>query len=191
MLVIEADCNLVTLENILTMGMYNGIGLQVRDKMILLIEAQSTFSVNITLRILLYLAATCKEYAEEQKLNLYGTEAVTIPRPELYVVYTGDREDMLEILLLSDLYGGAGDVEIRVKVLRETGNGDIVNQAVRRRYGLSSIGSHRVTFLVVVCLKCRWGVNNSCRPRRWQYGTVGVPYYIYRSKEILSFLGKM
>ena len=76
--VTEADCKLVTLENILTTGMYNDIGLQVRDKMILLIEAQSTFSVNIVLRILLYLAATYKEYAEEQKLNLYGTEPVTI-----------------------------------------------------------------------------------------------------------------
>ena len=56
--VTEADCKLVTLENILTTGMYNDIGLQVRDKMILLIEAQSTFSVNIVLRMLLYLAET-------------------------------------------------------------------------------------------------------------------------------------
>ena len=79
----------------------------------------------------LYLAATYKEYAEEQKLNLYGTEPVAIPRPELYVVYTGDREDVPETLLLSDLYGGSGDAEVRVKVLRGTGNGDIVDQYVR------------------------------------------------------------
>ena len=129
--VTEADCKLVTLENILTTGMYNDIGLQVRDKVILLIEAQSTFSINIVLRILLYLAATYKEYAEEHKLNLYGTEPVTIPRPELYVVYTGDRADVPETLLLSDLYGGEGDAEVRVKVLRGTGNGDIVDQYVR------------------------------------------------------------
>ena len=30
--VTEADCKLVTLENILTTGMYNDIGIQVRDK---------------------------------------------------------------------------------------------------------------------------------------------------------------
>lgn len=123
--VTEADCKLVTLENILTTGMYNDIGLQVRDKMILLIEAQSIFSVNIALRILLYLAATYKEYAEEQKLNLYGTEPVTIPRPELYVVYTGDRGDVPEALLLSELYGRSGDAEVRVRVLRGTGNGGL------------------------------------------------------------------
>ena len=129
--VTETDCKLVTLENILTTGMYNDIGLQVRDKIILLLEAQSVFSINIVLRLLLYLAETYKEYVEEHKLNLYGTAAVTIPRPELYVVYAGERKDVPENLLLSDLYSGAGDVEVRVKVLRGTGKGDIVDQYVR------------------------------------------------------------
>ena len=115
----------------LTTGLYNDVGIQVRDKLILLVEAQSTFSVNIVLRLLLYLAATYKEYVEEQKLNLYGTAAVTIPRSELYVVYTGNREDVPETLLLSELYGGAGDVEVRVKVLCGRGPGDIVDQYVR------------------------------------------------------------
>ena len=112
--VTKTDCKLVTLENILTTGMYNDIGLQVRDKIILLLEAQSVFSINIVLRLLLYLAETYKEYVEEHKLNLYGTAAVTIPRPELYVVYAGDRKDVPENLLLSELYGGAGDVEVQV-----------------------------------------------------------------------------
>ena len=46
-------------------------------------------------------------------------------------MYTGDRENVPETLLLSDLYGGAGDAEVRVRVLRGTGNGDIVDQYVR------------------------------------------------------------
>ena len=129
--VTEADCKLVTLENILTTGLYNDIGLQVRDKVILLVEAQSTFSVNITLRILLYLAATYKEYVEEHKLNVYGVTAVTIPRPELYVVYTGERTDVPKRLYLSELYEGKGGAEIEVEVLRGTGQGDIVDQYVR------------------------------------------------------------
>ena len=129
--VTEADCKLVTLENILTTGIYNDVGLQVRDMLILLVEAQSVFSINIALRLLLYLAATYKEYAEEQKLNLYGTVAVKIPRPELYVIYTGEQTDVPETLLLSDLYEGKGSVELEVKVLRGTGCGDIVDQYVR------------------------------------------------------------
>lgn len=128
--VTEADCKLVTLENILTTGMYNDWGLQVRNMLLLFVEAQSTFTINIVLRLLLYLAETYKEYVEEHKLNLYGATPVKIPRPEMYVIYTGDR-DVPETLFLSDLYDGKGAVEIQVKVLRSRGTGDIVDQYVR------------------------------------------------------------
>ncbi len=127
----ESDFKLVTLENVLTTGFYNDLGIQVRNRLILLVEAQSTFSVNIALRMLLYLAGTYKEYIEEQKLDLYGSHPVEIPRPELYVVYTGDREEIPETLHLSDLYQGAGSAEVEVKVLRDDGTGDILDQYVR------------------------------------------------------------
>ena len=127
----ESDFKLVTLENVLPTGFYNDLGIQVRDRLILLVEAQSTFSVNIALRMLLYLAGTYKEYIEEQKLDLYGSHPVEIPRPELYVVYTGNRKEVPEILRLSDLYQGVGSTEVEVKVLRDDGTGDILDQYVR------------------------------------------------------------
>jgi len=129
--VTEADCKVVTLENILTIGEYNDLGLQVRDKLLLLVEAQSTFSVNLSLRMLMYVAATYKEYVEEQKLDLYGSKPITIPRPELYVVYTGAKREVPEVLRLSDLYEGEGSVDLRVKVCRDNGTGDILDQYVR------------------------------------------------------------
>ena len=142
----ESDFKLVTLENVLTTGFYNDLGIQVRNRLILLVEAQSTFSVNIALRMLLYLAGTYKEYIEEQKLDLYGSHPVEIPRPELYVVYTGGRKEIPETLRLSDLYQGAGSAEVEVKVLRDDGTGDILDQYVqfckiadeqREKYGLT------------------------------------------------------
>ncbi len=99
--------------------------------MILLVEAQSKFSVNIALRMLLYLAATYKEYVEEQKLDLYGSKLVSIPRPELYMVYTGAPRQLPEILRLSDMYNGSGGAEIEIKVLKNTGAGNIVDQYIR------------------------------------------------------------
>lgn len=129
--VTEADCKVVSLENVLSTGMYNDLGIQVRNKLLLLIEAQSIFTWNITLRLLLYLAATYKEYVEEQKLDLYGSKPVTIPRPELYVVYTGARQGIPDTLYLSDLYEGAGSVELQVKVLRGCNGHDILSQYVR------------------------------------------------------------
>ena len=129
--VTETDCKLVTLEHILTNGMTNDLGFQVRDKLILLVEAQSKFSANIALRMLLYLAATYKEYVEEQKLDLYGSKPVSIPRPELYMIYTGAPRQLPEILRLSDMYDGPGGAEIEIKVLKNTGAGNIVDQYIR------------------------------------------------------------
>ena len=124
------DCKIVTLENILSIGQYNDLGIQVNDRILLLVEAQSTFSENITLRMLMYLAETYKQYVEECKLDLYAAKPVKIPRPELYVVYTG-KKNPPDALLLSSLYGGGGSAEITVTVRQDTGKSDILDQYVR------------------------------------------------------------
>lgn len=126
----DSDVKLVTLQNVLANGMYNDLGFQVRDKLILLVEAQSTFSENIPLRMLLYLAATYKDYVEEHKLSLYREKKVSIPRPELYVVYTGNKQHVSDELKLSSLFEGDGSVELSVKVLRDDGKGSIVDQYI-------------------------------------------------------------
>lgn len=126
----DSDVKLVTLQNVLANGMYNDLGFQVRDKLILLVEAQSTFSENIPLRMLLYLAATYKDYVEEHKLSLYRERKVSIPRPELYVVYTGNKKNVPDELKLSSLFEGDGSVELSVKVLRDDGKGSIVDQYI-------------------------------------------------------------
>ena len=92
-----------TEENVLSTGIYNDLGIQVRDRLLLLIEAQTNFSINIALRVLLYLADTYKRYVEGHKLDLYGSKPVRVPRPELYVIYTGNRKQVPETVLLSDL----------------------------------------------------------------------------------------
>lgn len=125
----EDEFQLVTTENILSVGQYNDLGIQVRDKLILLVEAQSVFSGNLPLRMLLYLAATYKEYVASHAFSLYSTKAVTVPRAELYVVYTGEREDVPETLRLSDLCGGRSSVEVEVTVLRG-GDESILGQYV-------------------------------------------------------------
>ena len=129
--VTEADCKVVTLENILTVGQFNDLGLLVRDMLLLLTEAQSTFSVNIAPRLLMYVANSYREYVDEHNLDLYGSKPLKLPRPELYVVYTGPRQDVLETIHLSSLYEGTGDVDLRVHVIRRTGTGDILDQYVR------------------------------------------------------------
>ena len=52
----------ITLETALVTSIYNDLGLQARDTIIILVEAQSTFSWNLPFRLLLYLAETLDEY---------------------------------------------------------------------------------------------------------------------------------
>ena len=125
----DEDFRLVTLENILAIGQYNDLGFQVRDKLILLVEAQSTFSPNIPLRMLMYLAKTYNEYIEEHQLSLYREKKVSIPRPELSGIYTGEI-DAPDILRLSDMYEVSGSADLTVRVLRDGQPGEIHSQYV-------------------------------------------------------------
>lgn len=128
----EEECKLVTLENMLVSGLTNDLGVLVRNTLIILMEAQSTFTRNITLRILLYLAKTYKEYVQENQYNLYSTKPVSIPRPELYMVYVGEPREIPDVLHLSDLYSSeGGDVELTVHVLKDSGQKNIVDQYIR------------------------------------------------------------
>ena len=70
--VTEADLKLVTIENVLLNNLYNDLGFLIRGMLIVLVEAQSTFSFNIALRVLLYLAASYKKYVDTHKLDLYN-----------------------------------------------------------------------------------------------------------------------
>ena len=120
--VTEEECELVTLQNVLLTGIFNDLGILVRDTLIILMEAQSTFTLNITLRILIYLAKTYKEYVEEHKYNLYGTKPVSIPRPELYMVYVGEPRELPEELRLSGpVYPHVRDMRRAEEETREVG----------------------------------------------------------------------
>jgi len=127
--VTEDDCKLVTIENILSDGQYNDLGLQIRDILLILAEAQSTFSPNLSIRMLLYTARNYKTYIDEHKLRLYSSKPVSLPKAELYMIYSGKRQDVPDVLHLSDLCGGEGSIEVTVKILRG-GDSSIVGQYV-------------------------------------------------------------
>lgn len=109
--------------------MYNDLGFTVGSKLLVLVEAQSTWSVNIVVRVLLYLANTWQEYIESNKLNVYGSKKIELPRPELYVVYTGERKTRPEWITLTEEFfsGQESFVDVKVKVLYDGEKGDILN----------------------------------------------------------------
>ena len=78
------------------------------------------------------LAQTWNEHIEETKQNRYGSRKLELPRPEFYVIFTGERQEKPEYLNLSKEFfdGKKGFLEARVKMLYGDGNGDIISQYV-------------------------------------------------------------
>lgn len=122
----------VTIENILTDNLYNDLGFMAGGRLLILIEAQVTWTVNILIRILLYLAQSYHEYFQRTNQNLYTSKKVTIPKPELYVIYTGSKGEKPDNISLSKEFfkGEDTDIEIKAKVIYENGKDDIINQYI-------------------------------------------------------------
>ena len=55
-----------------------------------------------------------------------------MPKPELYVIFTGNRgRKPDEILLSEEFFGGADiDIEVRAKIIYESDTDDIINQYI-------------------------------------------------------------
>ena len=122
----------ITIKNVLTNGIYNDLGFRVRDKIMILVEQQSSWTMNIIVRALMYLTQTYHDYFEQQGVNLYGSKKVKMPEPELYMIYTGDRKDRPQTLSLSEEYfnGKECSIEVKVKLIYDGKDNDIISQYV-------------------------------------------------------------
>ena len=122
----------VTITNVLLDQYYNDVGFQIGEKIVILVEQQSSWSINIVVRCLLYLAQTYQEYFESTKQNVYGSKKLELPKPEMYVIFTGSRKTKPEYLYLSKEFFGGDDsvLDVKVKMIYDGKEGDIINQYV-------------------------------------------------------------
>lgn len=100
----DAPVEIVTLTDELYVKQLNDLGLLIDNKLIVLVEQQSTYSKNLPLRLLMYIA---REYEKVlDKKSLYRSKRVEIPNPEFFVLYNGSKplNDWKQTLRLSDLY---------------------------------------------------------------------------------------
>ena len=127
----EKDLKEVTITNVLTDQMYNDLGFRVRNSLLVLAEAQSTWTVNILPRMLMYLSETWNRYFAETNADLYGSKKIEVPKPELYVIFTGDKDTIPpEICFKDEFFNGQNiDIDIRAKILAG-GSNDIISQYV-------------------------------------------------------------
>ena len=91
-----------TLENAIYMSMRNDLSFII-DSRLTLYEHQSTYSPNLPLRCLMYVADLYSVITKDA--NLYGSKVVQIPTPRFVIFYNGTEklEDM-KVLKLSDAF---------------------------------------------------------------------------------------
>lgn len=131
--VTEDNLTDVTIKNVLTDNIYNDLGFVVEDRLMIFVEAQSSvWTVNIIVRALMYLVQTWHDYFERTKQNLYKSKKVQMPMPEIYVLYTGERKTRpSEISLSQEFFSGRDcGIDVRVKMIYDGKEGDIINQYV-------------------------------------------------------------
>ena len=145
----EDTLDIVTIDNVLTDNLYNDLGIMTGNhKLLLLLEEQSSWTVNILIRILLYLAQSYHEYFERTSQSLYKSTKVKMPKPELYIIYMGNKGKKPDIISLSqEFFDGADiDIEVKAKVIYESNTKDIINQYIifckvfdeqRKLYGMT------------------------------------------------------
>ena len=102
----EDDIKDITINNVLVDDIYNDLGFSVGNRLLILIEAQATWTVNILFRILMYLVQTYREYfrVTEQDTKL------KMPKPELYIIYTGNRKERPEEISFSEEFFGGENI---------------------------------------------------------------------------------
>ena len=136
------DIRIITIENVLTNGEHNDLGFLVRNSLLVLVEAQTTFSVNLGLRLLLYVAETYRRLGDERGWDVYSSRALEVPRPELVVIYAGSATNVPDSLRVSVVYQqdkeGAAKPEktedvldAGIKILRFRGTMDVIDQYIR------------------------------------------------------------
>ena len=115
----EDDLRYITINRVLLRGIYNDLGFMAGDRLMVLVEAQSTWTMNIIPRILIYLAHSLQSYFKAADANIYSATQIYIPRLELYVLFTCDEAKGRDIISLSDeFFGGKEcDVDVRVHIL--------------------------------------------------------------------------
>lgn len=128
----EEQLSDITIHNIMTNDVYNDVGFMVGEKLLILTEAQATWTENIAVRILIYLMVTYQDYIKKTKQNVYKSKKIKLPRPEMYVIYTGDRKERPEYISLAEEFFDGQNIflDAKIKVLYGSDKDDIISQYV-------------------------------------------------------------
>ena len=112
----EIPIDINTLSGILIKGQLNDVSFTINDRLVVLIEHQSTISENLPLRLLLYIGRLYESIIDYEKR--FQKKLEMIPRPEFIVLYNG-KEPFPECkeYRLSDAFKNAEDLKLSENII--------------------------------------------------------------------------
>ena len=129
-----SDIETITKKCVVAQHEHNDLGILVKDTLMILVEAQSSWSPNIVIRLMSYAVQSLMDYFEEREVFLYSNSKAVCPRIELYVIYTGQRKNEPETLTFKELFFAANercDLNATAHVIYyKTDKTDIINQYI-------------------------------------------------------------
>lgn len=115
------DIKLTTLRNVFTDSQRNDLSFLWKQRVVVLMEHQSTWNENIPLRMLPYADHVYSKIIKimEAQKAMYQEALVKIPTPKFYMLYNGrPQKKFRDVLKLSDAFAEKdGDLELRVHVI--------------------------------------------------------------------------
>ena len=147
--VCESDIETITRECVVAQHAHNDLGILIKNTLMVFIEAQSTWSVNVAIRLASYAIQSLMDYFRERDVYLYSSTKVECPRIELYAIFSCERESMPDTISLRKEFfpNGGCDIDATVRVIQFDANkNDIINQYIafcrvfddlRKQYGYS------------------------------------------------------
>ncbi len=132
----EKDIEILNIDKTFINDLYNDLCFTVDNELILLLEAQSTYTKNIVTRLFLYLARDIEKYLRSTSVdgklnNLYKSKEVKLPKVKLYTVYTGNTVmedhyiDITELMYDDDV---ESDLNLKVKVICKPDKDNVLGQ---------------------------------------------------------------
>ncbi len=116
----SSQLEIVTIESAVYVVMKNDL-VYILSGTLSMYEHQSTYSPNLPVRFLIYLAQEYQMVIEKAERSLYGTGQISLPTPQCIVFYNGVKEMPEERMLkLSDAFENKkvrADVELTVRML--------------------------------------------------------------------------
>ena len=122
----------ITVRSILTDDLYNELSFLAGKRLIILLEIRYSIIYNIVVRALVHLTEIYREYFENTSQSLYRNRKIIIPKPELYLICTGDQKDVPDVIELSKEFFGYtnSDVDVKAKFLYENDTDSIISQYI-------------------------------------------------------------